>query len=129
MHMTRLVLPGMVQRKRGAIVCVGSGVSEMPCEPLYCVYAGVKGGIEAFCRSLQVGASLLADWSYRGRRGRTTSWSNAMLPVPSTREYAKRAVASIEERTIWEPATVSPFPTHAGMLRVWGLLPQSVFSL
>eukprot|EP01069_Polyplicarium_translucidae_P004624 Polyplicarium_translucidae@DN2621_c0_g1_i3.p1 len=110
MHMTRLVLPGMVQRKRGAIVCVGSGVSEMPCEPLYCVYAGVKGGIEAFCRSLQVGASLLAD-------------------VPSTREYAKRAVASIEERTIWEPATVSPFPTHAGMLRVWGLLPQSVFSL
>jgi 17beta-estradiol 17-dehydrogenase / very-long-chain 3-oxoacyl-CoA reductase len=37
------VLPGMVERKRGAIVNIGSGAaSVVPSDPLYSVYAATK---------------------------------------------------------------------------------------
>ncbi|CDI76443.1 3-ketoacyl-CoA reductase, putative [Eimeria acervulina] len=44
----------MKARKKGLIVCVGSGASELPSDPLYAAYAATKGASEAFCRSLQV---------------------------------------------------------------------------
>ena len=41
--MTRLVLPGMKARKRGAIVNIGSAAATVaPSGPLYAVYAGTK---------------------------------------------------------------------------------------
>ena len=41
--MTRIVLPGMKQRKRGAIVNIGSAAATVaPSGPLYAVYAGTK---------------------------------------------------------------------------------------
>jgi short-subunit dehydrogenase len=41
--MTRLVLPGMKERKRGAIVNIGSAAATVaPSGPLYAVYAGTK---------------------------------------------------------------------------------------
>lgn len=40
---TQAVLPGMLQRKRGAIVNIGSGVSVViPSDPLYALYAATK---------------------------------------------------------------------------------------
>lgn len=43
MQMTRIVLPGMKQRKRGAIVNIGSAAATVaPSGPLYAVYAGTK---------------------------------------------------------------------------------------
>ena len=51
--MTRIVLPGMVQRKSGAIVNVGSGAATvLPSDPLYAVYAGAKGYVDQFSRTL-----------------------------------------------------------------------------
>lgn len=42
-RVTHAVLPGMVERKRGAIVNIGSGSSSvMPSDPLYSVYAATK---------------------------------------------------------------------------------------
>ena len=42
-QMTRLVLPGMKQRRRGAIINIGSAVATIaPCGPLYAVYAATK---------------------------------------------------------------------------------------
>ena len=39
--MTRIVLPGLKQRRRGAIVCIGSAAATVaPSGPLYAVYAG-----------------------------------------------------------------------------------------
>lgn len=41
--MTRCVLPGMVERKRGLVICIGSGVgSLLPSSPLLAAYAGSK---------------------------------------------------------------------------------------
>ncbi|KAM0873182.1 hypothetical protein ACQ4PT_038223 [Festuca glaucescens] len=42
-RMTHAVLPGMVQRKRGAVVNIGSGAASiLPSAPLYTVYAATK---------------------------------------------------------------------------------------
>ena len=42
-RVTHAVLPGMVQRKRGAVVNIGSGAASiLPSDPLYTVYAATK---------------------------------------------------------------------------------------
>lgn len=43
-RMCKLVLPGMLSRKRGAILNIGSAAATvLPADPLYSVYAGSKG--------------------------------------------------------------------------------------
>ncbi|KAK9274880.1 hypothetical protein L1049_022134 [Liquidambar formosana] len=52
---TQSVLPGMLKRKKGAIVNIGSSVANViPSDPLYVVYAGTKGYIDQFSRCLYV---------------------------------------------------------------------------
>ncbi|PIN17796.1 17 beta-hydroxysteroid dehydrogenase type 3, HSD17B3 [Handroanthus impetiginosus] len=52
---TQAVLPGMVARKRGAIVNIGSGsATVIPSDPLYSVYSATKAYIDQFSRCLYV---------------------------------------------------------------------------
>ncbi|XP_031117105.1 very-long-chain 3-oxoacyl-CoA reductase 1-like [Ipomoea triloba] len=52
---TQAVLPGMIQRKKGAIVNIGSGAAiVIPSDPLYSVYAATKAYIDQFSRCLYV---------------------------------------------------------------------------
>ncbi|XP_042060906.1 very-long-chain 3-oxoacyl-CoA reductase 1-like [Salvia splendens] len=52
---TQAVLPGMVERKKGAIVNIGSGAAiVIPSDPLYSVYAATKAYIDQFSRCLYV---------------------------------------------------------------------------
>nr|BAJ97694.1 predicted protein [Hordeum vulgare subsp. vulgare] len=54
-EVTAAVLPGMVQRGKGAVVNIGSGSSEaIPSFPLYSVYAASKRYVAQFSRSLYV---------------------------------------------------------------------------
>ncbi|KAM7464704.1 hypothetical protein LguiA_032825 [Lonicera macranthoides] len=52
---TKAVLPGMIERKRGAIVNIGSGAATVvPSDPLYAVYAATKAFVDQFSRCLYV---------------------------------------------------------------------------
>ncbi|KAK4392924.1 Very-long-chain 3-oxoacyl-CoA reductase 1 [Sesamum angolense] len=52
---TQAVLPGMVKRKKGAIVNIGSGAAiVIPSDPLYSVYAATKAYVDQFSRCLYV---------------------------------------------------------------------------
>lgn len=43
-RLSKLVIPGMLKRRKGAIVNIGSGAATvLPSDPLYAVYAGTKG--------------------------------------------------------------------------------------
>ncbi|KAL4587001.1 hypothetical protein LXL04_011649 [Taraxacum kok-saghyz] len=54
-RVTQAVLPGMVKRKRGAIVNIGSGAAiVIPSDPLYAVYAATKAYVDQFSRCLYV---------------------------------------------------------------------------
>jgi len=101
--MTRLVLgdestPGMVKRRRGAIVNTSSGAGRMT-SPLLAEYSGAKSFIEMFSRGLkaeltaynihvQVQAPLFV--ATKLAKIRKTS-----LTVPSPSAYARKAVARI----------------------------------
>jgi len=51
--MTRAILPGMIERKRGAIVNISSAAGSLPIgDPLYAVYSGTKAYVDAFSKSL-----------------------------------------------------------------------------
>ena len=50
-HCTRAVVPGMVERGRGCIVAVSSGLSRHP-GPGFCAHSTAKSGLDAFAKSL-----------------------------------------------------------------------------
>ncbi|XP_074274352.1 very-long-chain 3-oxoacyl-CoA reductase-like protein At1g24470 [Silene latifolia] len=55
MGVTKAVLPGMLKRRKGAIVNIGSGASVVvPSHPLYAIYGATKSYIDRFSRSLHV---------------------------------------------------------------------------
>jgi len=51
--MTRIVLPGMVSRRKGAIVNIGSFAGSTT-DPFYSVYSGSKAFVEMFSRSMAI---------------------------------------------------------------------------
>ncbi|XP_037460431.1 very-long-chain 3-oxoacyl-CoA reductase 1-like [Triticum dicoccoides] len=105
-EVTAAVLPGMVQRGRGAVVNIGSGSSEaIPSFPLYTIYAASKRYVAQFSRSLyveyrskgidvQCQAPLLVQTKMTsvvagsGKRGRGLL---QRLLVPTSEEYARAA--------------------------------------
>jgi 17beta-estradiol 17-dehydrogenase / very-long-chain 3-oxoacyl-CoA reductase len=48
------VLPGMLKRKKSAIVNIGSGATLIPSSPLYTVYVATKAYVDQFSKSLYV---------------------------------------------------------------------------
>jgi 17beta-estradiol 17-dehydrogenase / very-long-chain 3-oxoacyl-CoA reductase len=53
-RMVHTVLPGMLKRKKGAIVNIGSGATLISSNPLYTVYVATKAYVDQFSRSLYV---------------------------------------------------------------------------
>ncbi|KAL9683058.1 hypothetical protein QQ045_014871 [Rhodiola kirilowii] len=54
-NLIKAVLPGMLARKKGAIVNIGFGAANViPSDPLYAVYADTKAYIDQFSKSIHV---------------------------------------------------------------------------
>ncbi|PRQ40075.1 putative very-long-chain 3-oxoacyl-CoA reductase [Rosa chinensis] len=51
---TRAVLPGMLKKKKGAIINIGSDLSEDPSLPLYTLYAASKSYLKMFSRCISL---------------------------------------------------------------------------
>jgi 17beta-estradiol 17-dehydrogenase / very-long-chain 3-oxoacyl-CoA reductase len=117
-YMTRIVLPGMLERKRGAIVNIGSaaGVSN---SPLLAQYGAAKSYISMFSRTLN------EEYKSKGIdvqcqvpmfvATKLAKLKNSSLFVASPAGYAKAAVAAIGYDSL-----ISPFWSHA--LQIWLLV-------
>jgi 17beta-estradiol 17-dehydrogenase / very-long-chain 3-oxoacyl-CoA reductase len=125
-RMTQIVLPGMINRKRGAIINIGSA-SSMVTEPMYSVYAGTKAFIEVFSKSLHheckeygihVQCQIPAFVATKLSKIRKTSFF-----VCSPRSYAKSFVAAIGHET-----TVISYWTHALQLKFASYLPEFILA-
>jgi 17beta-estradiol 17-dehydrogenase / very-long-chain 3-oxoacyl-CoA reductase len=115
--MTRIVLPGMVERKRGSIVNIGSaaGVSN---SPLLAQYGAAKSYITMFSRTLNVE---LEKFHIHVQcqvpmfvATKLAKIKKTSLFVASPSAYARAAVAAIGYE-----AVVSPYWSHA--LQIWVL--------
>lgn len=115
--MTRIVLPGMLERKRGAIVNIGSaaGVST---SPLLAQYGAAKSYVAMFSRALNVE---LADKGIHVQcqvplfvATKLAKIKKASLFVASPDGYAKAAIKAIGYESV-----ISPFWSHA--LQMWVL--------
>jgi len=95
--LTKIVLPGMEARKRGAIINVGSGSSTVPCG-LLAVYAASKAYVDNFSQALAaeygskgIFVQSLVPWFVVSK----LSKQKASLLTPKPNAYARQAVASI----------------------------------
>lgn len=123
--MSHLVLPRMVERKRGAIVCISSAASQLPSNPLLAQYAAAKAYVDKFAESLHSEyASFGIDVQVQNPLYVTSKLSKirkASLTVPSPAAYAR-----VSANAIGFESQTSPFFLHAAQLWVMSLLPRSL---
>lgn len=132
LRMTHIVYNGMRKRKRGAIICVGSGASEIPSEPLYAAYVAVKGGIEAFCRSLQVESQssniLIQCHTPLLVATKLSKCRTASLTILSAERYAERAITAIQKGKCGDNPTISPSYVHMSIIWLSNMLPRFLWN-
>eukprot|EP01071_Lankesteria_metandrocarpae_P010137 Lankesteria_metandrocarpae@DN5293_c0_g1_i2.p1 len=132
LQMTRIVLPGLRAKGKGGILCVGSGASVLPTEPLYSAYVGVKSAVEAFCRSLQienVGKGVLVQCHTPLLVAtKLSKVRKPSLTVPSTYQYAHDALAALNTGHPKSPTTVVPSLAHGVMLGAINLIPKLLWA-
>ncbi|KAJ6689121.1 hypothetical protein OIU85_005520 [Salix viminalis] len=86
---TQVVLQGMLKKKKGAIVNIGSGAAiVIPSDPLYALYAATKAYIDQFSRCLYV--------EYKN------SGIDVQCQVPL---YVATKMASIRRSSFWVPSS------------------------
>jgi len=132
LHMTRLVFFKMVAKKKGAVICIGSGASVLPSEPLYAGYAAVKAAVESFCRSLQAEAIvnniLVQCQTPLLVTSKLSKIKRPSFTTPTPEVFAKAFIRCVEGASIsgcfHTPPTVSPYFVHSMMLQIIHLLPK-----
>eukprot|EP00243_Klebsormidium_subtile_P007139 TRINITY_DN312_c0_g1_i1.p1 TRINITY_DN312_c0_g1~~TRINITY_DN312_c0_g1_i1.p1 ORF type:complete len:343 (+),score=54.11 TRINITY_DN312_c0_g1_i1:59-1087(+) len=125
-RLTRLVIPGMLKKRRGAIVNVGSGAATvLPSDPLYAVYAGTKGFVDQFSRTLAVEYKQWGiDVQCQAPLYVATKMSKirrTSLTCPSANAYARSALSAIGYES-----RVTPYWAHAIMWWIVASLPEQV---
>ncbi|XP_050206560.1 very-long-chain 3-oxoacyl-CoA reductase 1-like [Mercurialis annua] len=124
---TRAVLPGMLKRKKGAVVNIGSGAAiVIPSDPLYAVYAATKAYIDQFSRCLYVeyknsGIDVQCQVPLYVAT-KMASIKRSSFFVPSTDGYARAGLRWIG----YEPRC-TPYWPHSLLWGLVSLLPESAF--
>lgn len=122
---THALLPGMLKRKRGAIVNIGSGAAiVIPSDPLYAVYAATKAYIDQFSRCLYVeykksGIDVQCQVPLYVAT-KMASIKRSSLFVPSADGYARAGLRRIG----YEPRC-TPYWVHTLIWAFVNLLPES----
>lgn len=127
---TKVVLPKMIKKNKGAIVNIGSGAAIIvPSHPLYAIYAATKAYVDQLSRSLHV------EYKDRGidvqcqvplyvateMASRVASVSRASLFIPSADDYVRAAIRRIG----YEPRC-TPYWAHSLQWCFACLLPEAV---
>ncbi|XP_015572179.1 very-long-chain 3-oxoacyl-CoA reductase-like protein At1g24470 isoform X2 [Ricinus communis] len=116
-RVTEAVLPGMIERRRGAIVNIGSGASiVVPSHPLYTIYAATKAYIDRLSRCLYVeykscGIDVQCQvplYVATNMTSRVALIEKSSLFIPSPQAYAEAAV-----RRIGYEARCTPYWAHS----------------
>jgi len=125
-QMTKVVLPRMVARQKGAIINVSSASGAFPA-PLLAVYAGTKAYVDFFSRCLQaeyrkdkiVVQSLIPLYV----TSNLSKLRKAQLTIPNPSTYARSAIRSLgrDERT-------TGYLFHQLQLDMTNILPESYLS-
>jgi len=125
-NVTKMILPGMVERKRGAIVNVSSA-SSLVCEPLYAVYSGTKAYINNFSEALY--------WENKAKRvsvqcsipafvtSKLSKIRHASFFTPNPKTYARSMVSQIGHDSL-----IMPYWPHALQFFFILSLPASILS-
>lgn len=128
-RISRAVVPGMVARRRGAVVNVGSGSAlVVPAFPLYAVYAASKAYIDQLSRSLSVeykhyGVDVQCQIPlYVATKMSPVKGESPFIPSPE--EYARAAVRCVG----YGPRCV-PYWRHSVQWFLASLLPDSALNL
>lgn len=133
-QMTRMVLPGMRKRRRGFILCIGSGASELPSAPLYCAYSGAKAAVENFCRSLQVECVddniVIQCQAPMLVATKMSKMKKSSFFVESPESFALSSLTALKAAvaSYWVPTTVTPGFVHRAMLAAIRLAPAGLWS-
>ncbi|XP_008808147.1 very-long-chain 3-oxoacyl-CoA reductase 1-like [Phoenix dactylifera] len=124
-RVTQAVLPGMLERKRGAIVNIGSGAAiVIPSDPLYAVYAATKAYVDQFSRCLYV------EYKNKGIdvqcqvplyvATKMASIKRSSFFVPSADAYARAAL-----RWIGYKPRCTPYWPHSLLWCLLSMLPEA----
>ncbi|GFO27975.1 very-long-chain 3-oxoacyl-coa reductase [Plakobranchus ocellatus] len=96
--MTRMIIPGMLERRRGVIINISSGYGRNPI-PLMAVYSATKAFIDHFTKSLQMeyGKYHIAIQSVTPYIVSTNMTMNAPqgVLVPSAEKFVKSAISTV----------------------------------
>ncbi|MCL7041752.1 hypothetical protein MKW94_027488 [Papaver nudicaule] len=131
-RVTMAVLPGMLKRKKGAIVNIGSGAGIIaPSHPLYAIYAASKAYVDQWSRSIHVeykdsGIDVQCQVPlYVATKMvlKVASIEKSSLFIPSPDAYVRSAVRRIGHK---EPRC-TPYWTHSiQWCIVYYLIPESL---
>lgn len=127
MNVTRVVLPLMMQQRRGIVVNIGSAVSVFPC-PLLAVYSGSKAFIEAWSAALSeeykaygIDIMTICPMAVVSQMSGPKKPSLAMC---SARRIAVDTLNSLG--TVFTPVAYSPYFMHAVIMFAMSLIPQRI---
>jgi 17beta-estradiol 17-dehydrogenase / very-long-chain 3-oxoacyl-CoA reductase len=122
--MTRIVLPGMLSRRKGAIVNLSSG-SALYTLPLLAEYSGAKSFIEKFSRALNAeyrGKGITCQCQVPFYVATKLAKMRKSLTVPTPEAYVRMAIKWVG----YPDALVQPFWLHAIQGWVLSQLPDFV---